>query len=319
MRALITGGAGFIGSRLRVALLDAGHDALIIDDLRLGHPRPAPHERLRVVVDSLGTDAAADAVRAFAPEAVFHLAAIHYIPYTEAHPEETWQVNVDGTAWLLKLCEDLAPHTVVACSSAAVYGFSDGPLREDSPFAPRGVYGETKIETERLLGSYAAAHPGVRVAAARLFNVYGPGDRNAHLMPALMEQIRRGDTIKVGNTWPKRDYVHVNDAAAALLRLADGPPGFAAYNVGTGIGTTVTRLIDDLVSVAGLAARCEVDEARVRADDGHLVGDSARITADTGWRPEVSLRDGLAWLVQDDAENEAKDAEFVEDAKDGDA
>jgi UDP-glucose 4-epimerase len=299
MRALITGGAGFIGSRLRAALLDAGHEALVIDDLRLGHPRPADRDRLQVVVDSLGSDAAADAVRSFAPDVVFHLAAIHYIPYTEAHPEETWQVNVDGTAWVLKLCEDLAPRAVVACSSAAVYGFSDAPLHEDSPFAPRGVYGETKIETERLLDSYAAAHPRVRMAAARLFNVYGPGDRNPHLMPALMEQIRRGDTIKVGNTWPKRDYVHVNDAAAALVRLAAGPPGFAAYNVGTGIGTTVTSLVEDLVSVAGLSARCEVDAARIRADDGHLVGDSARLTADTGWRPEVKLRDGLAWLVED--------------------
>ena len=302
MRALITGGAGFIGSRLRVDLLDAGHEALVVDDLRLDHPRPEPHERLQVVVDSLGGDAVADAIVAFGPEVVFHLAAIHYIPYTEAHPEETRQVNVDGTAWILKLCEDLAPRAVVACSSAAVYGFSDEPLREDAPFAPRGVYGETKIETERLLGSFAAAHPGVRVAAARLFNVYGPGDRNPHLMPALMEQIRRGDTIKVGNTWPKRDYVHVNDAAAALLRLSAGPPGFAAYNVGTGIGTSVTGLIDALVAAAGLtgqSARWEADATRVRADDGHLVSDPSRITADTGWRPEVRLRDGLAWLVED--------------------
>jgi UDP-glucose 4-epimerase len=302
MRALITGGAGFIGSRLRTELLDAGHEALVIDDLRLDHPRPAPHARLRVVIDSLGGDAAAEAVRDFAPDAVFHLAAIHYIPYTEAHPEETWQVNVDGTAWVLKVCEDLTPRAIVACSSAAVYGFSDEPLHEDSPFAPRGVYGETKIETERLLGSFAAAHPSVRVAAARLFNVYGPGDRNPHLMPALMEQIRRDETIKVGNTWPKRDYVHVNDAAAALLRLSDGPPGYAAYNVGTGIGTSVTQLIDELVAVAGLSgrsARWEVDSARVRADDGHLVSDSSRIGADTGWRPEVGLRDGLAWLVED--------------------
>jgi UDP-glucose 4-epimerase len=200
---------------------------------------------------------------------------------------------------VLKLCEDLSPRAVVACSSAAVYGFSDEPLREDSPFAPRGVYGETKIETERLLDSFAAAHPQVRVAAARLFNVYGPGDRNPHLMPALMEQIRRGDMIKVGNTWPKRDYVHVNDAAAALLRLSAGPPGYAAYNVGTGIGTSVTSLIDDLVSVGGLSARYDQDPARVRADDGHLVSDSSRITADTGWRPKVALREGLSWLVED--------------------
>lgn len=298
MRALITGGAGFIGSRLHAVLLEAGHEVLVIDDLRLGHPKPAPHDRLRVLVESIGTDAAADSVRDFAPDLVFHLAAIHYIPYTEAHPEETRQVNVAGTEWLLDLVGDLSPRAVVACSSAAVYGFSDTPLTEDAPYAPRGVYGETKVETERLLRSYATAHPGQRVAAARLFNVYGPGDLNPHLMPVLMDQIRRGETIKVGNTWPLRDYVHVNDVARALVELASGEAGHVVYNVGTGRGTSVEQLITVMAELAGLPAHFEVDPARVRADDGHLVSDPARLIAETGWRPEVELREGLAWLVE---------------------
>jgi UDP-glucose 4-epimerase len=307
MRALVTGGAGFIGSRLHALLLDAGHEVLVLDDLRLDHPKPATHNRLRVLVESIGTEAAAESVRDFAPELVFHLAAIHYIPYTEAHPEETRQVNVEGTRWLLDQLELLAgrgrpPRAVVACSSASVYGFSDTPLREDSPYAPRGVYGETKVATEALLRSYAADHADQRVAAARLFNVYGPGDRNPHLMPALMEQIRRGETIKVGNTWPLRDYVHVDDVAHALAELAAGAPGHVVYNVGTGRGTSVRRLIEVLADVAGLPATFEVDQSRVRADDGHLVGDPARLVADTGWRPRVELADGLAWLVADEGE-----------------
>jgi UDP-glucose 4-epimerase len=300
MRALITGGAGFIGSRLHTVLLEAGHDVLVIDDLRLGHPKPAPHERLRVLVESIGTDAAADSIRDFGPDLVFHLAAIHYIPYTEAHPEETRQVNVGGTAWLLDLLGGLAtpPRAVVACSSASVYGFSDEPLTEESPYAPRGVYGETKVDTEALLRAYASAHPGQRVAGARLFNVYGPGDLNPHLMPVLMEQIQRGDTIKVGNTWPLRDYVHVNDVADALIELAGGGAGHVVYNVGTGRGTSVEQLIKVMAELAGLPGRFEVDQARVRADDGHLVSDPARLIAESDWRPNVDLKDGLAWLVE---------------------
>lgn len=298
MRALITGGAGFIGSRLHTVLLEAGHEVLVIDDLRLGHPKPAPHDRLQVLVEEIGTAAAADTIRDFAPDLVFHLAAIHYIPYTEAHPEETREVNVAGTAWLLDLLEELSPRAVVACSSASVYGFSDSPLTEESPYAPRGVYGETKVDLEGLLRPYAKAHPGQRVAAARLFNVYGPGDLNPHLMPALMEQIRRGDTIKVGNTWPLRDYVHVNDVADALVELSGGDPGYVVYNVGTGRGTSVEELITVMAELAGLPGRFEVDPARVRADDGHLVGDPSRLMAETGWRPRVELRDGLAWLVE---------------------
>lgn len=297
MRALITGGAGFIGSRLTSFLLAAGHEVLVVDDFRLGQPRPAPHERLRVVAASLGTDLAAEAIAEFEQESVFHLAALHHIPYTEAHPGETRDVNVAGTAWLLERLQHSAPRAVVACSSASVYGFGQSPMSEDAPFAPRGVYGQTKVETEALLRSFARANPHVRAAAARLFNVYGPGDRTPHLMPALMGQIRGGGTIRVGNTWPRRDYVHVDDVADALNRLAVGPAGSVAYNVGTGRGTSVAALIGVLAGVAGHPAELRIDPKRVRADDGHLVADPSRLMSETSWRPRVELREGLEWLV----------------------
>ncbi len=299
MRALVTGGAGFIGSRLHTVLLDAGHDVLIVDDLRVGHAKPLPMDTLEVVIDSLGTKVVAQAVRDFAPTVVFHLAAIHYIPYTEANPAETSRVNVDGTAWLLKVCDELPLQAFIASSAAAVYGFGDERITEDAPVEPRGVYGETKVRMEAKLRRYSATHPSVCVAAARLFNVYGPGSLNPHLVPMLMDQVWRDQPLLVGNTWPKRDYVHLYDVAEAFVRLAKWRPGFAAYNVGTGVGTSVAQLIGLLTRMAGSHRMYETDPRRMRADDGHLVSDPGRLITNTGWRPRIELADGLAWLAHD--------------------
>jgi UDP-glucose 4-epimerase len=300
MRALVTGGAGFIGTRLHTVLLDAGHEVLILDDLRFGHVMPLPMDMLHVVIDSLGSKAAADAIRDFEPTVVFHAAAIQHRPYTEEHPQESVRVNVDGSRWLLKVCDELPElEAVIACSTAAVYGFADEVITEDAPIAPRGVYGESKLRMERSMRRFSAAHPRVCVAAARLFSVYGPGSRTPHVMPALMEQIWRSEPLRVGNTWPKRDYVHVYDVAEALVRLARWRPGFWAYNVGTGVGTSVGQLIGRLAWIAGVSGVHESDPALMRVDDGHLVSDPSRIITSTGWRPRIELTDGLAWLAQD--------------------
>jgi UDP-glucose 4-epimerase len=299
MRALVTGGAGFIGSRLHTVLLDAGHEVLIVDDLRMGHAKPLPMETLEVSVDSLGSRAAAVAIRDFAPTVVFHLAALSYIPFTEANPEETHRVNVDASAWLLKVCDGLPLQAFIAGSSAAVYGFNDEATSEDTPLAPRGVYGESKVRMEAKLRRFAATHPSVCVAAARLFNVYGPGNLNPNVVPMLMDQVWRDEPLLIGNTWPKRDYVHVYDVAEAMMRLSRWRPGFWAYNVGTGVGTSVGHLAGLLTRLAGSNRMYEHDPARTRAEDGHLVSDPSRLITSTGWRPRVELADGLAWLAHD--------------------
>ncbi len=301
MRALVTGGAGFIGTRLHTVLLDAGHEVLIVDDLRFGHVMPLPMDMLHVVIDSLGSQAAADAIRDFEPTVVFHAAAIHHRPYTEAHPQESVRVNVDGSRWLLKVCDGLSElEAVIACSTAAVYGFEDEVITEDAPIAPRGVYGESKLRMERSMRRFSAAHPRVCVAAARLFNVYGPGNRTSHVMPTLMDQLWRSEPLRVGNTWPKRDYVHVYDVAEALVRLARWRPGFWAYNVGTGVGTSVgpahrpARLDRRRLRRARVRSRAAC--ASTTATSSAIRRGSSRAPA--GGRASSSA-DGLAWLAQD--------------------
>ena len=297
VRVLITGGAGFVGSALWPRLVAAGHEVLVVDDLSTGiwgsGARPVLFQE-----GALGDPALAVTVRDFAPHLVFHLAARHYIPWCDAHPEQTREVNVDGLRWLLRSLEAAPPTTLVFASSAAVYGFSDTALPEVAALRPVGSYGESKREGERLLTAYAREHPAVRVAAARLFNVFGPGDRTPHVIPRLVDAVRAGEPVTVGNLWPKRDYVFVDDVVDALLALAEGSGGWSVHNVAKGRGDSVLDVLRALQDIHGVDTAVHVDPACVREDDGHLVGDISRIRASTGWSPRHSLRSGLEQMCQ---------------------
>lgn len=297
MRVLVTGGAGFVGTRLVKRLLDEGDHLLVVDDLRVGGPHPTESGRLTFVEDSLGSSRATEAIGAFAPEVTFHLAALHVIPYCEANPDEAYEVNVNGTKWLLATLRETPCSTLVAASSAAVYGFSDDPLTEDDPIRPSSVYGETKVSMEELLREEATSMPDVRVVTARLFNVFGPGDYNPHVIPTLIDQVLAGGDVRLGNVWPKRDYIHVEDVTRALVGLVDGAPGLHVYNVATGHGTSVKDVCDTTGDLLQTGVSVITDPDRVRSDDGHLVGDSTRLHQATGWWPRLSVRDGIAELL----------------------
>lgn len=276
MRVLVTGGDGFIGRRLLAGLdnealnIDSQHNLDVREDKALGW------------------------VRDFDPEIVFHLAAKHHVPWCRAHPEETRSVNVDGTDALLSA---LGPsiRSVVLASSAAVYGWADQPFFEDSIPEPADVYGKSKLEAEQLLQGFAARNPKVRCIAARLFNVVGPGDRTAHIVPEMAERIAAGErSIPCGNTWPLRDYVHVDDVVDALRVFAGrAPHGYSEFNVCTGYGTTITQLAETFSSLVGEVVELAPDLEHGRAIDGHLMGNPMKTSIDLGWAGRRSLREAL--------------------------
>lgn len=287
-----------MGSRLTEALVRRGDSVLILDDLSAAlSPAVTDHERI-VHLGGLGDPAAAQRIAGFAPTAVFHLAARHFIPWCIDHPEETYDVNVRGSAWLLRILPPESVKVIVIASSAAIYGFGDRPFVETDPPNPRNVYAETKHECELLACDFADRHPGVRVVAARLFNVYGSGDPHPHVLPDLLRAVRAGEEIRLGNTWPQRDYVHVADIATALVHLAEGPAGFGAYNVGTGLGHSVLDLIRHIESISSRTLTVVTEQARQRADDGHLVADITLIRQRTCWQPRTMLRAGLEDLIK---------------------
>lgn len=277
MRVVITGSEGFIGSRLRFP----GHEWLCIDqklDFDLMWPKTV------------------EMMREFDPDIVFHLAAHHYIPWCEANPKATRLLNVMGTGMALS---GTGPNlkAFVLASSAAVYGFYPTPISEANQLAGTGVYAESKQDAEGRLLRFAELNRDVSCVAARLFNVVGPGDPWPHVLPEIVRQ-RYGEVL-LGNTWPKRDYVHVDDAADALMLLgAKAPVGFSAWNVGTGIGTNVL----DLVNLVGMRAKIQIRTGtyagKVRTSDGHLVADPASLRM-LGWEARRTLADAIDGVLAD--------------------
>jgi len=301
---LVTGGAGFVGSWLLGELLAKRGQARItvLDNLfngRRSHLPDSPRVTL-AETDLSDVDAVNRVIEHCKPDVVFHLAALHFIPYCNAHPARTMEVNVVGTQALLDACRRNPPSRVVIASSVAVYPVRDGANAEESVVAPVDVYGLSKWVNERQLELFSAeVSSETRCAVARLSNVYGPRETNPHVIPEILEQLMaRRTTIGLGNVKPKRDYIFAADVARALITIAEQTQSrFRVYNVGTGYEYSVEEIVACLSRISGRRLEIEVDPARVRATDRmHLLCDLSRIESELGWRASYTLEAGMAEL-----------------------
>jgi UDP-glucose 4-epimerase len=307
MRVLVTGGAGYIGSVVTAALLEGGHEVTVLDDLSTGHEDAVP-EGARFVRATLQDSAPVLAdVR---PEAVLHFAAKSLVGQSQEAPELYWENNVGGTLALLEAMRAADCRRIVFSSTAATYGEPEQvPIREDAPTRPTNTYGASKLAVDAMLTSYAVAHSFAAVSL-RYFNVggaaYGCGERHlteTHLIPIAL-QVAAGsrEALTVyGNDYPTpdgtciRDYVHVQDLAAAhLLALPAPAPGeHRIYNLGSGSGFSVQEMVDAVREVTGHPLPV-VTGPRRAGDPARLVASSARIHQDLGWTPAHTLQEIVA-------------------------
>lgn len=283
-KILITGGAGFIGSNLVNHLIKEDVEILVIDNLFVGNNKDLSDVVGFKRVD-IRSEELKNVINDFEPDNIIHLAAIHYIPYCNANPEETFDVNVMGTRNLLKASEGIK---ILFSSSAAVYPPLEGPMNENL-FGPIDIYGKTKLIGEDLMGYY-----NPKAIIARFFNVYGPNDTNSHLIPEIFKQIGEGKReIKHGNLTPKRDYIHVDDVCEGLIvLLKHGKSG--KYNIGTGKEYSVKEIVTIVSEIIGEEINIIKNENKVRkVEREHLLADITNIKIETGWKPKIDLKTGL--------------------------
>lgn len=296
---VVTGGAGFIGSHLCRGLLERGASVVSIDDCSTGRtslvPNPVIFEQANILHEGLSS-----LLAEHDPYAIVHLAAKHYIPECNKHPYETFRVNVLGTQRLLAAVNELPNlERFVFASSAAIYPAHTEPLEETHPPAPLDIYGQTKLLGEKLVRLFSH-ETGVSSPIARLFNVYGPGETNPHLIPDILEQAHdKGVKIELGNLTPRRDFVHVEDVVEGLITMLESfQGGVRTFNIGTGETYSVRDVVEILGNVLGEEFVIGQDESRIRESDRpHLEADIQRIKRELDWSPRFSLRDGLKQTV----------------------
>jgi UDP-glucose 4-epimerase len=295
---LVTGGAGFIGSRLVAALAD-DNDVRVLDDRSRGSRAAVPDAVEFVDGDvrdaSTVTEATADV------DVVFHLAANISVDRSVAAPIESHRVNVDGTLNVLEAARE-ADARVVFASSAAVYGEPASiPVAESDRKTPSSPYGAEKLSADRYVRLYADLYD-LETVSLRYFNVYGPGGLATDysgVIDAFLTRARDGDDLPVhGDGTQTRDFVHVSDVVRANLLAAVTDRVGTAYNVGTGESVTINRLAELIVDVTG--SDSEIVHTSPRAGDiDESEASIERAREALGYRPRVSLREGLETLVGD--------------------
>lgn len=303
---LVTGGAGYIGSHIALALREQGAPVLVLDDLSEGH-RAAVLDAELVVGSLLDPEFLTGVFRDHEVAAVMHLAAHCYVGESVKQPGRYYQNNVVGTLNLLDAMVAANVDCLVFSSTCATYGEpSTVPITEDEVQEPVNPYGESKLWCERLIRDFGRAH-GIRGVALRYFNAAGadPEGRlgedhrpETHLIPLALSALDGGDQALTvfGDDYPTadgtcvRDYVHVTDLAnahvLALEALPRLPAGLTAYNLGNEQGTSVLDVIRAVESVCGKKVAYEVGPRRP-GDPATLVGSSRRIQRELSWEPQL--------------------------------
>lgn len=301
MRAVITGGFGFVGASLTKTLVEAGHDVLVIDNGAVGSsanlaPEIAAAANL-ATLDILDFEGVKRALAQHQAEAVFHLAANHFIPECNRNPAGTIRVNVEGTQRLLDAIKATPSISrLVFTSTAAVYAPDVAAHNETTSLVqPDDIYGKSKLWGETLVHAFNDATK-IDVGIARLFNVFGPGETNPHFIPSMIRQAQDNAHLLVGNIDSRRDYVFVEDVVSALVALESkvGELHNFTCNVGTGTSTSGHGVIAAIAEALSIDVIVENDPSRMRPSDRpNLLADNRRAREVLGWTPQYDLVAGL--------------------------
>ena len=310
MRVLVTGANGFVGKHLCRHLQEQGD--LVVE----AQGPPGGSGRADVssvdVMDPAGVRAAVESAR---PDVIVHLAGLSSVAKSHAEPDRTFAVNVLGAVYVLVAARDAAPRSrILLIGSAEMYGPLAAGARatEDFPLRPVSPYAASKVAAE-VAGFQFHRATGLEVVGVRPFNHIGAGQAPSFVVPSFARQIdalrktRRPGTLEVGDLTVTRDFSHVEDVVRAYRVLAVEGRAGETYNVCSGEGRTIRSLLEEMLRIAGVTARINVDSGLLRpAELPFLVGDPAKLRK-LGWEPRRSLADALRDALGEAAAGAAAD------------
>ena len=304
---LLTGGAGYVGAATADALLAAGYQVVVLDDLSTGHVEFIPNAASSQTGSYGDSNRVEQLIHAARIDAVVHCGAKSIVSESAEQPGLYFSVNVQASLILLEAVRNAGINAFVFSSSAAIYGAQPAlNLSEDLPPDPINPYGATKVAFELALRSFAEAGE-LRAVALRYFNVAGSTERiserhspETHLVPRLLHAAQSGEPFELyGDDYATpdgsalRDYVHISDVAAANVAavkyvLKDSTkPGYAAINIGSGVGTSVKEAISAVERSTKRTINVQIKPRRA-GDPPRLVADISRATSLLGWKPRQS-------------------------------
>jgi UDP-glucose 4-epimerase len=297
-RAIVTGGAGFIGSHVADAFVERGFDVVVVDDLSTGVVENVPERAQLAQADITDADSV-DAVFADGADVVCHLAAQASVTFSVEQPARDCNVNVHGTLNVCEAARRAGAPVLFASTGGAIYG-NGAPLPTPEEYAPKPLspYGASKLAAEAYVQTWARLYDFPNVVL-RLANVYGPRQNphgEAGVVAIFSDKLFAGEQPPLrGDGSPTRDYVHVSDVVRAFVLAAEArKPG--TFNVGTGVATSTARLLELLQDAAGTSLAPRQEELKPGELEASVL-DVSRIERELGWRPTVALENGLRETV----------------------
>jgi len=299
-RTLVTGADGFIGSHLVDALVQCGVPIVAVVRRvsrtqvthRFSNLRDlSGHDGLSFITVNLAGPSATSLLARSNADVWFHLAADAYVPASFSQPSDVVLNNISSTINVLEAANISRPANLIIMSSSEVYGSCSEPIDEDHPLCPTSPYAASKVACDRMAWSYWQSF-GTALTIARPFNTYGP--RHVYdVVPLFIAAALQNKPIVIHGTGRQtRDLVYVDDTVYALLSLAASPAVGRVFNIGTGTDTSVLDLATCIIELTESSSQIVFDAPR-QGEVQKLQANSSRIRSETGWKPLISLRDGI--------------------------
>ena len=307
-RVLVTGADGFIGSHLTEELVKSGEKVtafcLYNSFGTLGWIDTLPKEIRSEIEIFTGDVRDPNGVRTAmrGQQRVFHLAALIAIPFSYHSPDSYVDTNIKGTLNVLNAARELGTERVMVTSTSEVYGTAQYvPIDEKHPFQGQSPYSATKIGADRLAESFYRSFD-LPVTIVRPFNTYGPRQSGRAVIPTIISQLLAGQQeIHLGKLSPTRDFNFVKDTAHGFMAIANCPAAVGQeLNIATGEEHSIGDLANELIAQINPNAKIVCEEERLRPEKSEvnrLLGDSTKMRALTGWKPEYTFEQGLAETV----------------------